>query len=30
MCKESFEDLELSSNWKFQKHATMSHDIAAL
>ena len=30
MCKESFEDLEFNSNWKFQTHAALSHKMAAL
>ena len=28
--KESFEDLEINSNWKFQTRATMSNEMAAL
>ena len=30
LCKESFEDLEFNSNWKFQTRAALSHKIAAL
>ena len=29
-CKESFEDLEFNSNWKFQTRATLSQKMAAL
>ena len=28
--KESFEDLEFNSNWKFQTRAALSHKMAAL
>ena len=30
LCKESFEDLEFSSNWIFQTRAALSHKMAAL
>ena len=29
-CKESFEDLEFNSNWKFQTRAALFHKMAAL